>query len=54
MKENTTIPFFQQHVCKIFVTNDITDRRPRSDFRNTFRNHWKCVHSLHCVVSIVL
>jgi len=53
MKENTTISFFRQHICKIFVINDILDRRPRSDFSNILRNHCKCMHSLHCVVCIV-
>jgi len=54
MKENITIPFFWQHVCKIFVINAILGRGPRSDISNILHNHWKCVHSLHCVVCIVL
>jgi len=29
MKENTIIPFFRQHICKIFVINDI---RPTAAF----------------------
>jgi len=32
----------------------ILDRRLRSDFSNILRNHWKCMHSLHCVVCIML
>jgi len=62
MKENIAIPFFRQHICKLFVINAI--KRTHSDISNmcevlarfeiTFlRNHWKYVHSLHCVMSIV-
>jgi len=37
MKENISIPFFHQHIFKIFVINVILDRRPRSDINNIAR-----------------
>jgi len=62
MKENIAIPFFQQHMCNIFVINAISDAHililvifEDARFEIKFlRNQWKCVRSLHCVVSIVL
>jgi len=32
----------------------VLDRRPRSDFSNISRNHWKCMHCTHCTVLCVL
>ena len=49
---------FRQHNCKSFVINAISDARililvywRDAGFEiKLLRNHWKCVHSLHCVV----